>query len=192
MRKSGRQRYIEVGKRGQRHMMLVMEDAPRRVKIKKRPSNQWKDNPAIVVEESSDQDEQGGTGPSKREGGDYLYEDKNRDDGDQVSENDGDDASEKSQSDSEDKDKDDSAKDKYDEERSYSKAFFDSSKSTLKKDIGLTKDNDDEKYAAELDADGLVSLEEHLLLMEGRLIEDISNIVREELADFKRLFVSSA
>lgn len=47
-------------------MMLVMEDVPRRAKIKKRPSNQWKDNPAIVVEESSDQDDQPGTGTSKR------------------------------------------------------------------------------------------------------------------------------
>lgn len=124
-------------------------------------------------------------------GGDYLYDEKNRDDGDQGSDHDGDNASEKSQSESEDKDKDDSGKDKHDEERFYSKSFLDStsSKSALKKEFG-SKDNDDEKYAAELDPEGLVSLEEHLLLMEGRLIEDISNIVREELAEFKRLFVS--
>ncbi|XP_022645035.1 uncharacterized protein LOC111243547 [Varroa destructor] len=193
MRKSTRHRYVEVGKRGQRHMMLVMEDAPRRVKIKKRPSNQWKDNPSIVVEESSDQDEQGGIGTSKREGGDYLYEDKNRDDGDQVSDHEGDDASDKSQSESEEKDKDEIGKDKHDEERFYSKTFLElATKSALKKsDVGLTKDNDDGKYAAELDASGLLSLEEHLLLMEGRLIEDISNIVREELAEFKRLFLVS-
>lgn len=128
----------------------------------------------------------------KGEGGDYLYEDKNRDDGDQGSDHEGDDASEKSQSESEDKDKDDSGKDKHDEERFYSKTFLESAtKSALKKtDLGLGKDNEEEKYAADLDAEGLVSLEEHLLLMEGRLIEDISNIVREELAEFKRLFVS--
>lgn len=130
----------------------------------------------------------------KGEGGDYLYDDKNvRDDADQASEQDGDNGSDKSQSESDDKDKDDSGKDKHDEERFFSKTFGDSSpsKSSLKKDLSLvSKENDDEKYAAELDAEGLVSLEEHLLLMEGRLIEDISNIVREELAEFKRLFVS--
>lgn len=130
----------------------------------------------------------------KGEGGDYLYEDKNRDDGDQVSDHEGDDASDKSQSESEEKDKDEIGKDKHDEERFYSKTFLElATKSALKKsDVGLTKDNDDGKYAAELDASGLLSLEEHLLLMEGRLIEDISNIVREELAEFKRLFVSWA
>jgi len=50
-------------------------------------------------------------------------------------------------------------------------------------------DDDDKLYSADLEGDSLVSLEDHLLLMEGRLIEDITNIVREELSEFKRLFL---
>ena len=117
----------------------------------------------------------------KGEGGDFIFEDQNRDD-DQVSDQDGDDASDKSHSESDEKDKDE---DKADDDRFYPKSAM--KKDTASKDV----DNENEKYAGDGEGESLISLEEHLLLMESRLIEDISTIVREELAEFKRLFVST-